>query len=792
MTSYFRRLASYRKLSLNDTIGYCTRLAELGYFYTGHNLEIECEGCKKKVQIFNGWSDSDLMGRLRHFPGCAFEQLGTDEPVGLYSDPFQAIRTITVGNTEISKSSTVDVEFESDFDGTNELVGAYSAIAIGNTEISKSSTVDVEFDESNEEIGAYSALQTDDTSYLSDNMLAATEDRTYPFIKFSSLPHSEFEAHLNIPRLHSGSSTSSTMSSTSSSGSSGYHSDLSIGQDGIVVANINTDIQESTSFLSNTTAKYSPLPPESIKFIAFSDHFNPEYIGLTSLREQSNSNDRNCKKNPGHFAYFNLNALRLEQIPSAFRCSEMLKLLKLMGSLTVKVVVSATSSQRGSEEHKVISQHKLRAGTGFVIEHACQEKQPTKNGGKSKLKSIKRMVTGGRKKNNWSVYIQTSRHLVFNDDEARSSTVEFVFDNPETKDAVTLEGKYVLMSATPDDSQCLLVCECSDLSFIQRLHQLQHDFYRLADGLPLGTKKRMSKKLFMIHHPHAGQKVLSYGDFVGVKYKYDSCGQSGQPTLTKLTAGEQVLPNVDLYRKTLLYAADTCPGSCGAPILTFTVRTAEAGYRQSMKPDIWMHNGVELKHTLGASILKVCTKDDFPQFGPEGTRFQQLTIPEEDSEDEDSLGKQQVSSPVYKVIKVLASSGFFYTGEADCVRCFQCGLGLRSWKAGDDVNTEHQKYRPQCPYLMSQTKGPQNVMSGAAASLDSNDPSTENISLKLLENENKTLKRQLTCKICSKSDVKDVFLPCGELYACSECSKLLTHCPSCNKPILATVTVYLT
>ncbi|KAH9492285.1 hypothetical protein Btru_024583 [Bulinus truncatus] len=685
MTSYFKRLASYRKLSHDDTIGYCTRLAELGYFYSGHNLEIECEGCQKKVDICNGWSDSDLMGQLRHFTGCAFEH--------------------------------------------------------------------------------------------------------------SSLPHSEFEAHLNIPRLHSG---SSTMSSTSSTGSSGYHSDLSIGQDGMAVANINTDIQESTSFFSNTTAKYSSLP-ESIKFIAFSDHFNPEYIGLTSLREQSNSNDRNCKKNPGHFAYFNLNALRLEQIPSAFCSSEMLKLLKLMGSLTVKVVVPATSSQRRSEEHKVISQHKLRAGTGFVIEHACQEKLPAKNGGKSKLKSIKRIVTGGRKKNNWTVYIQTSRHLVFNDDEARSSTVEFVFDNPETKDAVTLEGKYVLVSATPDDSQCLLVCECSDLSFIQRLHQLQRDFYRLADGLPLGTKKRMSKKLFMIHYPHAGQKVLSYGDFVGVKYKYDSCGQNGQPTLTKLTAGEQVLPNVDLYRKTLLYAADTCPGSCGAPILTFTVRTAEAGYRQSMKPDIWMHNGVELKHTLGASILKVCTKDDFPQFGPEGTRFQQLTIPEEDNEDEDSLGKQQVSSPVYKVIskpshseytlfqsrletfrewtshnillpEVLASSGFFYTGESDCVRCFQCGLGLRSWKAGDDVNTEHQKYRPQCPYLMSQPKGTQNVMSGAAANLDTDDPFTENIALKLLENENKTLKRQLTCKICSKSDVKDVFLPCVILlHICFSC-----------------------
>ncbi|CAL1534118.1 unnamed protein product [Lymnaea stagnalis] len=46
------------------------------------------------------------------------------------------------------------------------------------------------------------------------------------------------------------------------------------------------------------------------------------------------------------------------------------------------------------------------------------------------------------------------------------------------------------------------------------------------------------------------------------------------------------------------------------------------------------------------------------------------------------------------------------------------------------------------------------------------------------------------CKVCCKSPIKDLFLPCGELYACSECSKLLTHCPSCNTQILATVTTY--
>ncbi|CAG5127342.1 unnamed protein product [Candidula unifasciata] len=62
--------------------------------------------------------------------------------------------------------------------------------------------------------------------------------------------------------------------------------------------------------------------------------------------------------------------------------------------------------------------------------------------------------------------------------------------------------------------------------------------------------------------------------------------------------------------------------------------------------------------------------------------------------------------------------------------------------------------------------------------------------VKILEREQFYLKQIFNCRVCCKNTVKDLFLPCGELVACSDCSKLLTHCPSCNKKILATVTTY--
>uniref|UniRef100_A0A2C9KXI5 RING-type domain-containing protein n=1 Tax=Biomphalaria glabrata TaxID=6526 RepID=A0A2C9KXI5_BIOGL len=544
-------------------------------------------------------------------------------------------------------------------------------------------------------------------------------------------------------------------------------------------------------------------------FIDFPDLFIAEFLRKVNT-PNGTSNERNvgreCDKNPGHFAYFSLESLRTEQLPSKCRDAELLRLLKLMGDLTVMLTVLKATDSKEKEQWK--------QGTGFVIEHGCQDHQIVQNDTKSRLTTIPRLncLSFSSKKQSNYIYIQTSRHLLLNDEEAQKTQVEFSFGNEECKDVVTLKGKYLLCSKIPGDSQCLLVCECTDLRFIQRIYQLQAEFTQAAHRLPLKVRKGMLKSMFMVHHPHGGPKVLSYGDFVQVKYNMVT--SNGKTSLVKMTSQEQEVQDVSQCRKVLLYAADTCPGSCGAPLLTFSTTTVDGNNPEGIKPEIWMHNGFETTHKLGASVLKGCTSEDFTRPRADGREQ------EKDSEDESTLGKQKVNSPVYKVISTpshpeyilfsarvdsysnwtfheifspqkLASCGFYYTGEADCVRCFQCGLGLRSWKPGDDVLTQHEKYRPTCPYLKSSPKE-EEVSTEASAETNFDIQDAENMELKLLESENTKLKQQLMCKVCFKSEIKDVFLPCGELYACSDCSKLLTHCPSCKKQILATVTVYLT
>jgi len=49
----------------------------------------------------------------------------------------------------------------------------------------------------------------------------------------------------------------------------------------------------------------------------------------------------------------------------------------------------------------------------------------------------------------------------------------------------------------------------------------------------------------------------------------------------------------------------------------------------------------------------------------------------------------------------------------------------------------------------------------------------------------------LLCKICKKEEMQLVFLSCRHVYSCVKCGSNLENCPLCQKPILATIQIYL-
>lgn len=61
----------------------------------------------------------------------------------------------------------------------------------------------------------------------------------------------------------------------------------------------------------------------------------------------------------------------------------------------------------------------------------------------------------------------------------------------------------------------------------------------------------------------------------------------------------------------------------------------------------------------------------------------------------------------------------------------------------------------------------------------------------MLMDENRRLHEAKTCKVCMDRDVNTVFLPCGHLVSCDQCSPKLRNCPICRTYIRGTVRTFL-
>jgi len=53
----------------------------------------------------------------------------------------------------------------------------------------------------------------------------------------------------------------------------------------------------------------------------------------------------------------------------------------------------------------------------------------------------------------------------------------------------------------------------------------------------------------------------------------------------------------------------------------------------------------------------------------------------------------------WKKSEEFAAAGFFYTGESDIVKCFECGDELWKWKVEDDPMVDHQRWFGKCRFI---------------------------------------------------------------------------------------------
>ncbi|XP_063981785.1 death-associated inhibitor of apoptosis 1-like [Diachasmimorpha longicaudata] len=53
----------------------------------------------------------------------------------------------------------------------------------------------------------------------------------------------------------------------------------------------------------------------------------------------------------------------------------------------------------------------------------------------------------------------------------------------------------------------------------------------------------------------------------------------------------------------------------------------------------------------------------------------------------------------------LAAAGFYYTGETDRVKCFECGIEIFQWVEGDNPMSDHRRWRSTCKFIRKQPCG---------------------------------------------------------------------------------------
>jgi hypothetical protein len=91
--------------------------------------------------------------------------------------------------------------------------------------------------------------------------------------------------------------------------------------------------------------------------------------------------------------------------------------------------------------------------------------------------------------------------------------------------------------------------------------------------------------------------------------------------------------------------------------------------------------------------------------------------------------------------------------------------------------------KPKAKRQKKKTKKMQDTANSNTAS-GMEGPSEEVIKL---EEENRQLKDQRTCRVCMDVEMNTAFLPCGHLVCCRACARSIQKCPVCRARIIDTV-----
>ncbi|XP_059161192.1 uncharacterized protein LOC131944532 [Physella acuta] len=254
----------------------------------------------------------------------------------------------------------------------------------------------------------------------------------------------------------------------------------------------------------------------------------------------------NCKKNPGHKNFVPVNQLSFEHFPSDYHDNDLHALTKALADLTVRIAVKLTSPDRPEFVpdtkdpypcYNTRGMNSLHTGTGRVMRvikytegmrgyRTCPCPECDHSDTPSKVW--------------WQVGVQTARHVVFDESEARQSSCRLWFDDDKSP-VVNIYGWKVGESDTEGD-WCWLYCVTHDVDVGGKLKKMVRRFDGLCDKVEdkYPSRRDVDKLTIIVSHPHGCSKQVSVGHWVD----------------------RQVVGIETRYT----YTTSTCPGSSGAQV----------------------------------------------------------------------------------------------------------------------------------------------------------------------------------------------------------------------------------
>ena len=208
---------------------------------------------------------------------------------------------------------------------------------------------------------------------------------------------------------------------------------------------------------------------------------------------------RRCRKYRNHSKiYTPTRELTMDDLPENIRVQGVLLMIKNLALLTVRLVVSHISLDRPEE---------MRMGSGKSGAFQTNGTGSLKRIGAAALDLTKcGKVAGVAGK---TFFIETAAHVVFDNEEAKNTIVEFFFDDDDNRsNVITAKGIRVVQQNTSSD-HCIFVCEVETEedgeSIRKQLSSLDHK----KDLVPPATIFS-----FCVSHPHGVAKRVSFGSIL--------------------------------------------------------------------------------------------------------------------------------------------------------------------------------------------------------------------------------------------------------------------------------------